>query len=190
MSLSLQGPRVLLRQMHDADASALLAAAADPVLRLNPYTNIPSDATISAYMRTAQEGYAAGHVLPFVIVVRITGTVVGSTRFWKMDSMNKKLEIGHTWISSSWQRTFVNTESKYLMLCHAFQELHCVRVQFQTDELNLQSRTAILRLGAREEGVLRNERIMKNGRKRNSVCFSIIDEEWPAVKKRLESRLS
>ncbi|AIY41122.1 Amino-acid acetyltransferase [Collimonas arenae] len=121
--------------------------------------------------------------------MKASGQVIGCTRFWKIDGNNRKAEIGHTWIAASWQRSFVNTEAKYLMLRYAFEELHCVRVQFQTDEINDKSRAAILRLGAKQEGIIRNERIMQDGRKRNSVRFSIIDDEWAAVKMNLEARL-
>jgi RimJ/RimL family protein N-acetyltransferase len=114
---------------------------------------------------------------------------VGSTRFWKIDYVNRKLEIGHTWLAASAQRSAVNTEAKYLMLAYAFETLNCVRVQLTTDELNEKSRAAILRIGAKQEGVVRHERIMPDGRKRNSVRFSIIDDEWPQVRLRLETML-
>ena len=122
-------------------------------------------------------------------MLREGSQVIGATRFWKIDPANRKLEIGFTWISASWQRTFVNTETKYLMLRFAFEEMACVRVQFTTDETNTKSRAAILRLGAKEEGIVRHERIMPNGRKRNSARFSIIDDEWPGVKERLEAQI-
>jgi len=128
-------------------------------------------------------------MLPFVTIIKATGQLVGSTRFWKVDRKNRKLEIGSTWLSTAWQKTFVNTEAKYLMLRYAFETLNCVRVQLTTDEINQKSRNAILRLGAKQEGIVRNERIMPDGRKRNSVRFSIIDDEWPEVKARLEERL-
>jgi RimJ/RimL family protein N-acetyltransferase len=124
-----------------------------------------------------------------VIVQRETGAIVGSTRFWKIDRTNRKLEIGHTWLSESVQRSAVNTEAKYLLLSHAFEAMQCVRVQFTTDELNEKSRAAILRIGAKQEGIVRHERIMPDGRKRNSVRFSIIDEEWAGVKAMLQRKL-
>jgi RimJ/RimL family protein N-acetyltransferase len=99
------------------------------------------------------------------------------------------LEIGHSWLSSSAQRSGVNTEAKYLLLTHAFGVMGCVRVQFTTDELNDASRAAILRIGAKQEGIVRNERIMPDGRKRNSVRFSIIDSEWPDLKKMLQQKM-
>ena len=128
--------------------------------------------------------------MPFTTELIATGEAIGSTRFWKIDRKNRKLEIGHTWLSFAWQHTYANTEAKFLMLRHAFETLECVRVQFTTDELNTKSRNAILRLGAKQEGVVRNERIMPDGRKRNSVRFSIIDSEWPEVRSSLEQRLA
>jgi len=186
---SLTGPRILLRPLLASDAAALVAAAADGELWNLPFTVVPSAATVDAYIGNALDGQAAGTVLPFATVLRETGRVIGSTRFWKIDRINRKLEIGSTWIAASWQKSFVNTEAKYLMLRHAFEEMACVRVQFTTDEINAKSRAAILRLGAKQEGIVRHERIMPDGRKRNSVRFSIIDDEWPAVKSQLEARL-
>ncbi|MFV8983699.1 GNAT family N-acetyltransferase [Serratia fonticola] len=146
---------------------------------------MPSASTIDSYIATAVAGRDAGSMLPFVIVQRDSGRIIGSTRFWKIDRGNRKMEIGHTWLSQSVQRTGVNTEAKYLLLNYAFEVLQAVRVQFTTDELNDKSRAAILRIGAKQEGIVRHERIMPDGRKRNSVGFSIIDDEWCGVKARL-----
>ena len=121
--------------------------------------------------------------------MRDSGRVVGSTRFWKIDRANRKMEIGHTWLSESVQRSGVNTEAKYLLLTHAFEVMRAVRVQFTTDELNEKSRAAILRIGAKQEGIVRNERIMPDGRVRNSVRFSIVDGEWPEVKAMLQAKM-
>jgi RimJ/RimL family protein N-acetyltransferase len=115
---------------------------------------------------------------------------VGSTRFANIDRENKHLEIGWTWIGKPWQRTAVNTEAKYLMLRHAFEELGCIRVEFKTDSLNQQSRNALLGIGAKEEGTFRNHMITQDGRYRHSVYFSVIDSEWPEVKRGLEERLA
>ncbi len=186
---SLTGPRIVLRPLAATDARALVAAAADGELWSLPFTVVPSAATVDAYIGAALQGHAVGSVMPFVIVLRKTGQVIGCTRFWKIDRINRKLEIGHTWLAASWQKTFANTEAKFLLLRQAFDEMGCVRVQFTTDETNVASRAAILRLGAKEEGVIRHERIMPDGRKRNSVRYSIIDDEWPAVKAKLEQRL-
>lgn len=185
----LVGSRVALRLLVAADADALAAAADDGELWNLPYTVVPSAATVDDYIASALAGQAEGSVMPFAIVLRETDRVIGSTRFWKMDASNRKLEIGHTWLAHSWQKTFVNTEIKYLMLRAAFEDMACIRVQFTTDEINAASRAAILRLGAKEEGIIRNERIMPGGRKRNSVRYSIIDEEWPGVKAKLEGWL-
>ncbi|RSZ45962.1 MULTISPECIES: GNAT family protein [unclassified Variovorax] len=186
---SLTGPRLLLRPLLASDAAALVEAASDGELWKLPFTVVPSAETVDAYIGSALAGREAGTVMPFATVIRETGKVIGSTRFWKIDRINRKLEIGSTWISASWQKTFVNTEAKLLMLRYAFEELQCVRVQLTTDEINAKSRAAILRLGAKQEGIVRNERIMPDGRKRNSVRFSIIDDEWTAVKQQLEARL-
>jgi RimJ/RimL family protein N-acetyltransferase len=186
---TLTGPRILLRPLLASDAPALIDAAADGELWNLPFTVVPSAETVDAYIGNALQGKAAGTVMPFATVLRETGRVIGSTRFWKIDRINRKLEIGSTWIAASWQRSFVNTEAKHLMLRHAFEEMACVRVQFTTDEINAKSRAAILRLGAKQEGIVRHERIMPDGRKRNSVRFSIIDDEWPAVKEQLEARI-
>lgn len=184
-----EGPRILLRPLQPDDATALVAAASDGELWTLPFTVVPSAATVQGYIEAALKGRDAGTVLPYVTVLKDTGEVIGSTRFWKVDRVNRKLEIGSTWIAARWQRSFVNTEAKYLMLRFAFETLNCVRVQFTTDEINARSRAAILRLGAKQEGIVRNERIMPDGRKRNSVRFSVIDEEWPQVRAQLEARL-
>jgi RimJ/RimL family protein N-acetyltransferase len=189
MQPTLTGQTVELQRLQQEHAQALLDAAADGQLWNMKLTVVPGPETIGGYLASALEGRAAGTVMPFVIVLRETGAIVGSTRFWKIDRANRKLEIGHTWLGESAQRSVVNTEAKYLLLSHAFDVMRCVRVQFTTDELNQKSRAAILRIGAKQEGVVRHERIMPDGRKRNSVRFSIIDDEWPQVKAMLEGKL-
>lgn len=186
---TLTGRHVALRPLESGDADALLVAAADGELWNMTLTVVPGPATVRGYIDTALAGRAAGTVMPFVVVDRESGRVIGSTRFWKIDPRNRKLEIGHTWLAAGAQRSPVNTEAKYLLLRHAFEAMHCVRVQFTTDVLNERSRAAILRIGATQEGIVRHERIMPDGRKRDSVRFSIIDDEWPPVKAALELRL-
>ncbi|MGC4011343.1 MAG: GNAT family protein [Pseudomonas sp.] len=185
----LVGDHVELVPLRAEHAEALLAAAADGELWNLKVTVVPGPDTVQSYIAKAEKGLEEGTVLPFAILDRHTGRVVGSTRFWKVDRANRKLEIGHTWLALSAQRTPINTEAKFLLLSYAFEEMDCVRVQFTTDELNEKSRAAILRLGAVQEGIVRHERIMPDGRKRNSVRFSIIDSEWPEVKARLLERL-
>lgn len=166
-----------------------MEAAADGELWNLKVTAVPGPETIDEYISTAMAGREAGTVMPFIIMQRETGRVVGSTRFWKIDPVNRKLEIGHTWLSASVQRSGVNTEAKFLLLTYAFEVMNSVRVQFTTDELNGKSRAAILRIGAKQEGIVRHERIMPDGRKRNSARFSIIDCEWPEVKARLQQKM-
>ncbi len=189
MQPTLTGETVELRPLERDHVQALLDAAADGQLWNLKLTVVPGPDTIAGYIDTALAGRDAGTVMPFVIVRRDTGTVIGSTRFWKIDRANRKLEIGHTWLRASAQRSAGNTEAKYLLLRHAFEAMQCVRVQFTTDELNDKSRAAILRIGAKQEGVVRHERIMPDGRKRNSVRYSIIDDEWAQVKAMLQTRL-
>lgn len=189
-SVALSGKRVELLPLRAEHAPQLLQAAEDGELWNMKVTVIPGPSTVEQYIATALAGRDAGTVMPFAIVHRETGRIVGSTRFWKIDRQHRKLEIGHTWLSQSMQRSGLNTEMKFLLLRHAFEEMNCVRVQFTTDELNEKSRAAILRIGARQEGIVRHERIMPDGRKRNSVRFSIIDDEWPQVKAMLLEKMS
>jgi RimJ/RimL family protein N-acetyltransferase len=130
-----------------------------------------------------------GLTVPFATFRRDSGQIVGTTRYMNMDLPNRKVEIGSTWIGVPWQRTIINTEAKYLMLRHAFEVWNCLRVELKTDALNQRSRTAILRVGAKEEGTLRKHMLTWNGRQRDSVYFSILDTEWPSVKTSLESKL-
>ncbi|HEY1102854.1 MAG TPA: GNAT family protein [Burkholderiaceae bacterium] len=187
---TLAGTQVTLEPLQAAHVPALLQAAADGELWNSPVTVIPGPGTVDAYVATALAGRQAGTVMPFVIVQSASGRIVGSTRFWKIDRTHRKLEIGHTWLGRSMQRTGINTEAKFLLLRHAFEDMACVRVQFTTDELNTASRAAIARIGAQQEGIVRHERIMPDGRKRNSVRFSIIDSEWPAVRALLLQKMA
>ncbi len=186
---ALAGKSIELLPLQASHSQALLDAAADGELWNMKVTVIPGPETVDKYIAIALQGREAGTVMPFVIVRRDSGQVVGSTRFWKIDRANRKMEIGHTWLSASAQRSGINTEAKYLLLEHAFEVMQAVRVQFTTDELNEKSRAAILRIGATQEGIVRHERIMPDGRKRNSVRFSIIDDEWLGVKAMLAAKI-
>lgn len=139
---------------------------------------------------TALEEQTAGKSLPFATIARSTGLAVGSTRFMTIDRPNRSLEIGYTWIAPPWQRTAINTEAKYLMLRCAFDSWGCNRVGLKTDSLNERSRRAIARIGAKEEGTLRNHMVTASGRLRHSVYFSVTREEWPEVKAALEEKLA
>jgi len=126
-----------------------------------------------------------GKTVAYAIREKTTGELIGSTRFMNVDAANRRLEIGSTWYAPRWQRTYANTECKLAMLTHAFETLSCISVCFQTDVLNTRSRTAIERLGAKPEGVVRCHRICEDGRVRDSAMYSITYEEWPQVKERL-----
>lgn len=145
---------------------------------------------MSAYVQTALGERANGSALPFALIDTASGRVIGSTRYGNIERVHHRVEIGWTWVARQWQRSSINTEAKYLLLRHAFERLRCIRVELKTDSLNERSRTAILRIGAREEGTFRNHMITASGRIRHTVYFSILDSEWPDVKIRLESKLS
>jgi len=196
--VTLEGQHVRLEPLLEAHEEALIAAAADGELWNSTVTIVPTRATMATYIEAALEGQAQGRELPFVIIrkggtgipaVNYRSEVVGTTRFYEIVPADRRVAIGYTWLSASAQRSAVNTESKLLLLTHAFDHWQCVRVELLTDLLNQQSRAAILRLGAKEEGTLRSHMIMPNGRIRDSVVFSIIREEWPEVKARLAAKL-
>ncbi|HLN98659.1 MAG TPA: GNAT family protein [Pyrinomonadaceae bacterium] len=187
--VTLEGNDVRLEPLSPAHHDALVAAASDGELWNSTVTIVPSAASMAAYIAAALAGQAQGRELPFVILRKVSGEVVGTTRFYEIEKNDRRVAIGYTWLSAGAQRTAVNTEAKLLLLTHAFEVWGCIRVELITDELNQQSRTAILRLGAKQEGILRNHMIMPNGRIRDSVCFSIINVEWPKVKARLVERL-
>lgn len=186
----LKGKLVELHPMQAEHRQSIIDAASDGQLWEMTLTVIPSPQTIDQYLNRAFENRDNGNHIPFVIIDAASRKVVGCTRFWKIDRANRKLEIGHTWLSQSFQRSGINTEAKYLLLTYAFEVMNCVRVQFTTDENNTRSRAAILRIGAQQEGIVRHERIMPDGRKRNSVRFSIIDDEWEVVKAGLEGKMA
>ena len=188
--VTLEGQHVRLEPLSTAHEEALIAAAGDGELWNSTVTIVADRSTMAGYIEAALHGRAQGHELPFVIIRKPSGEVVGTTRFYEIVPADRRVAIGYTWVSASAQRTAVNTESKLLLLTHAFERWQCIRVEFITDVLNQQSRTAILRLGAKQEGTLRRHMIMPNGRIRDSVCFSIIAEEWPEVKARLASKLA
>jgi N-acetyltransferase len=144
---------------------------------------------MATYIEAALAEQAAGKSLPFAQVDRTTGKAIGSTRYMNIESTHRRLEIGCSWITPAWQRTAINTESKYLLLRHAFETLGCIRVELKTDSLNERSKAAIRRIGAVEEGTFRNHMLVAGGRVRHTVYFSIIDSDWPAAKIQLERRL-
>ncbi len=188
--VTLSGRYVRLEPLSMDHLDRLWTIGQDPDLwKLSPY-HITTPEKMRIYIQSALDAQAMGAALPFVTIWQPTGEIVGSTRFGNIDAPNLRAEIGWTWIARRWQRTPVNTEAKYLMLQHAFETWHCIRVEFKTDELNLRSQQAIERLGAKREGVFRHHMIVESGRLRNSVYFSIIDDEWPHVKANLQAQLA
>jgi len=185
----LVGQFVRLEPMRVDHLPALCKAGLHPSLWEWTATQVADQSDMENYLRAALADQALGIGLPFVTIEQETGTLVGSTRFGNIDTKNKKVEIGWTWISPEWQRTFVNTEAKLLMFTHAFEVWKCIRVELKTDANNQRSRAAIARIGATEEGTLRNHMITGSGRYRDSVYFSVIDSEWEAVREDLTSRL-
>jgi len=188
--VTLSTDRLVLRPLGLDDVPALARAASDGDLWDKKTTTVPRPEDFEAYVRSALDQQAAGSALPFATVVRDSGTVVGSTRYMNIDRANHRVEIGTTWIARSWQRTFVNTHAKFLMLRHAFEDLDCNAVELRTHRLNDQSRAAIERLGATLDGILRRHMIMPDGHVRDTAVYSILREEWPGVKAALERRIA
>lgn len=187
--VTLEGRHVTLRPMAESDIDALTSIALDPDLWKYTTTIMRTRSDVAEYVGSALEGFRAGTVVPFVTTLNEGKKVVGSTRFANIDTANRRAEIGWTWIGREWQRSPVNTEAKYLMLRHAFETWKCMRVELKTGTLNQRSRNAILRIGAKEEGILRKHMILHDGRIRDTIYFSILDEEWGEVKKRLEEKM-
>ena len=188
--VTLKGARVCLEPLTLDHLDALSQfALSEEIWRYFPIRLLTRE-DLKGQLQSVLDGQTNGTDLCFVVIERASGNLVGTTRFMNIEVRNRGVEIGGTMIDPQWQRTFVNTETKYLMLRHAFETWRCIRVCLKTDSLNLRSRAAILRLGARDEGTLRNHIVMPDGRFRHSVYFSIIESEWPAVKANLEVRLS
>ncbi|MEL0168702.1 MAG: GNAT family protein [Pseudomonadaceae bacterium] len=178
-----------LRPLRAEDAAALVEAASDGKLWQLWYTQVPDAATVEAYVAEALREQQLGRALPFAVVERATGRLIGTTRYCNAETTHRRLEIGYTWYAASWQRTALNTQCKLVLLQHAFEVLGCVAVEFRTHWHNQQSRAAIARLGAKQDGVLRNHRLEPDGARRDTVVFSILDSEWPSVRKSLQHRL-
>jgi RimJ/RimL family protein N-acetyltransferase len=186
----LEGSHVRLQPFSIEHHAALCAVGLeDGIWRWMPYImQTPED--MKNYIEAALANRDKGTEFPFATTELATGRIIGSTRYMNIEMKHRRLEIGSTWIGKPWQRSAINTEAKYLMLRHAFEQLDCIRVELKTDALNERSRNAILRIGAKEEGILRRQLITPSGRVRDTVYFSILDSEWPGVKQRLEERLT
>lgn len=184
-AIALEGPTIRLEPLRREHLDGLCAVGLDPEIWHLTTALIRDRADLARYIETALAEQDAGHTLPLATILRATGQVVGSTRFANIAKEHRRVEIGWTWLGRQWQRTGVNTEAKYLMLHHAFETWNCLRVEFKTSALNNPSRTALRRLGATEEGVLRHHMINENGTVRDSVFYSILAEEWPSTKSRI-----
>ena len=184
----LEGDYVILRPMVRSDGPAIVAAASDGKLWELFYTAVPCAETIEAYLDSTEAETAYCRAMPFVVIDKASGKIVGATRYMRMKRDAERLEIGTTFYAQSAQRSSINTEAKLLLLTHAFEVMDGMCVQFRTDALNFSSQRAIERLGAKRDGVLRNHGIM-DGRNRDTVVYSIIANEWIGVKRNLQMRL-
>jgi RimJ/RimL family protein N-acetyltransferase len=185
----LDGVHVRLEPLSLDHLPALIEIGLEPDLWRWTTQVVRTPEEMAEYVRGALAGQAAGRALPFATVEKPSGRVAGSTRFAAIEPLHRRVEIGWTWLAPPWQRTVLNTEAKYLMLRHAFERWGCVRVEFKTDVLNMRSRQALLRIGAKEEGILRSHIITATGRVRDTVYFSVTASEWPAVRAALEAKL-
>jgi len=187
--VTLEGRHVRLEPLAKTHLTGLAQVGLDEELWRWIPAPIRTLEEMAEYVETALQERERGVSLPFAMVEKSSGVIIGSTRYGNIERTHHRVEIGWTWVARQWQRTAINTEAKYLLLRHAFETLGCMRVELKTDSLNSRSRAAILRIGAKEEGIFRNHMITSSGRMRHTVYFSIIDSEWPAVKARLEAKL-
>lgn len=184
----LAGRHVRLEPLATEHADALEAAALDGHQHRLWVTIVPGPGEAAGYIATALAQQAQGRALPFV-VRDANGTIVGSTRYCNVEAAHRRVEIGYTWYAARVQRTALNSEAKRLLLAHAFETLDCIAVEFRTHWHNRRSRAAIERLGAKQDGLLRNHMIMPDGTLRDTVVYSVIASEWPTVRRGLDWRL-
>ena len=188
--VTLSGSNVLLEPLSLQHLEGIVSAVKDGELWKLWFTSVPSPEKAEEYVKIALDLRENAGWMPFVVRERSTNKIIGSTRYCNVDEVNQRLEIGYTWYSESYQRTAVNTEAKYLLLTHAFEKLDAIAVELRTHWHNHKSRAAIARLGAKQDGVLRNHQRSADGVYRDTVVFSIINLEWPAVKQSLMYKLN
>jgi RimJ/RimL family protein N-acetyltransferase len=186
----LEGRVVRLEPLTEAHWSGVLAIGLEPAIWRWTIDNVSSEADLRGWFDAALEAQSTGAAVVFATVDRATGRVAGSTRFGNLDEENRRAEIGWTWLGVPWQRTATNTEAKYLMLCHAFEQWGLVRVELKTDALNEASRRAIRRIGAREEGIFRRYQVSQGGRMRDTAWYAVTDLDWPEVRLYLKDLLN
>ncbi len=189
LPITLEGIHIRLEPLSFEHFNDLAEIAFDEELWRWTLGKVTDEASLREYISEAIEGAKTGIYLPFAIIEKSSGKAIGAARFGSIVVEYRRVEIGWTWIARNFQRTFVNTEAKYLMLKHAFETWKCLRIGIQTDSLNQRSHDAILRIGAKKEGIIRKDKITHDGRVRSSVFFSIIDDEWETVKKNLELKM-
>ena len=187
--ITLKGQFATIEPLHPEHHDALIAAVSDGKLWKLWYTAVPKPENMRAEIERRLHLQQQGSMLPFVIRRNDTGALCGMTTYMNADVANRRVEIGSTWYAASAQRTGINTECKLMMLTHAFEDMHCIAVEFRTHWMNQQSRAAIARLGAKQDGVLRNHMRMPDGSYRDTVVFSIIESEWPTVRRHLQFKL-
>ena len=183
--VTLTGSLVSLEPIAPGHERGLIEATRDGSLWQLWFTSVPNPEQVGAYIATALDLQQMDSALAFSIIEIGTGRILGSTRFCNIDVKNRRVEIGYTWYRQSVQRTGVNSECKLLLMQHAFEQLQCIAVEFRTHWHNLESRAAIERLGAKQDGVLRQHQLMPDGQYRDTVVFSILNSEWPSVKTQL-----
>lgn len=184
--VTLEGRFIRLEPIDTRHTAGLWAVSDDAeIYRFKPYA-LRSEDDLRGFIAKAERARARGDGMTFVTIDRASGLPVGSSSYLAADQANRRLEIGATWVTPRRQRSVINSEAKLLMLAHAFEALGCLRVEFKTDRLNERSRRALERIGAVEEGIFRNHMVMPDGRLRDSVYFSIIASEWPAIRQRLQ----
>ena len=188
--VTLEGHGVRLEPMGASHAAALRDAASDGNLWELWFTAVPEPDKVDAYINAAFEGQKAGHMWPWVVRELTSGRIVGSTRYHDIVAAVDRVEIGYTWYAKSWQRTHVNTACKFLLFQHAFDSLGCAVVGLRTDNFNFASQRAIERLGAKKDGVIRHHQARRDGSARDSVMYSVLEAEWPDVKRHLLLRLA
>lgn len=187
--IELENEQVRLEPLSLSHLDGLTDAVKDGELWRLWYTSAPEPHTVKSYIETALSEFDADKSLPFAVINKKDNRVVGTTRFMNAEAAHRRLEIGTTWYAKSVQRTGINTQCKWLLLSYAFEPLDCIAVEFRTHWHNHQSRTAIERLGAKQDGVLRNHQLDKMGNLRDTVVFSILNSEWKTVKQSLEFKI-
>jgi len=187
--ITLIGSQAILDPLSHAHHDGLVKAARDGELWKLWYTTVPSPEGMSAEIDRRLALQKAGSMLPWTVRIGDSGKIAGMTTYMNIDATYRRVEIGSTWYAKSVQRTAVNTECKLMLLTHAFETLDCIAVEFRTGFFNHASRRAIERLGAKQDGILRNHQRHADGSLRDTVVFSIIASEWPAVKRHLNFKL-